>query len=206
MSKQSKYTIELERRFGKDLPDKKKSTLAKFFDIDIKYLDEVYDRGMAAGRKTGMRSNVKSLDQWGRARMTKFILNVVAAKKGQKINTKAGQDGDVVIKALGNIIVLKKPKAGSEAKYVAKYKNKSFNFGNKNFRDYILMNDKNSKYYEPDKTEREKVKSNYQSRHKNDKLKKVSRGSLSYYLLWNEPTLKKSIADYEKRFDVKIII
>ena len=68
------------------------------------------------------------------------------------------------------------------------------------------MNDKNSKYYEPDKTEREKVKSNYQLRHKNDKLKKVSRGSLSYYLLWNEPTLKKSIADYEKRFDLKIII
>ena len=105
-----------------------------------------------------------------------------------------------------NIIILKKSKANDVSKYTAKYKNKSFKFGNKNFRDYVLMNDKKNKFYEPNKEVREKTKSNYQSRHKNDKLNKVSRGSLSYYLLWDKPKLKDSIADYEKRFNVKIII
>ena len=45
MSRQSKYTIELEKTFGEKLPDKKKTTLSKFFNIPIKYLDEIYDRG-----------------------------------------------------------------------------------------------------------------------------------------------------------------
>ena len=66
------------------------------------------------------------------------------------------------------------------------------------------MNNKKSKYYEPNNEEREKIKKNYQLRHKNDKLNKVSRGSLSYFLLWNKKTLKDSIKDFEKKFDVVI--
>ena len=101
MSRQSKYTIELEKTFGEKLPDKKKTTLSKFFNIPIKYLDEVYDRGIAAGMNTGMRKGVTSTDAWGRARMTKFILNVVRAREKEKINFGRGQDSDVILKVLG---------------------------------------------------------------------------------------------------------
>ena len=55
----SKFTLELEERFGEKLKDKKKPTLSKFFDIDIKLLDEVYDRGLAAARNTGTRPSVE---------------------------------------------------------------------------------------------------------------------------------------------------
>ena len=75
------------------------------------------------------------------------------------------------------------------------------------YRDFLLMNDKTSKYYEPDKIIREKVKKNYRLRHKNDNLDNpFSAGALSYYLLWNEPSLRKSIQDYEKKFNIKIIV
>jgi len=202
----SKYTLELEKKYGEKLKDKKKETLSKFFDIEMKYLDEVYDRGLAAARNTGTRASVKSDDQWARARMNKFILNVVDARDGKKINKGAGEDGDVVEKAIGKkIIVLKKSKSG-DAKNTAKFGNKTLKFGNKKYRDFVLLHDKKSKYYEPDKTEREKVKSNYRQRHSGDKLNKVSRGSLSYFLLWNKPTLKESIKDYEEKFDVIIKI
>ena len=75
------------------------------------------------------------------------------------------------------------------------------------YRDFLLMNDKTSKYYEPDKIIREKVKKNYRLRHKNDNLDNpYSSGALSFFLLWNKNTLKKSIEDYEKIFNINIII
>tara|TARA_R110001592_G_scaffold35557_3_gene120922 strand:- start:1188 stop:1511 length:324 start_codon:yes stop_codon:yes gene_type:complete len=98
--RRSKYTIELEKKFGNALPDRKKSTLAKHFKIKENLLDDVYDRGRAAGINTGMRKNVNSVDMWGRARMNKYILNVVKARKDNKVNKGRGQDGDLVAKAL----------------------------------------------------------------------------------------------------------
>ena len=50
-----------------------------------------------------------------------------------------------------------------------------------------------------------KRKSRYIKRHINDRLKEISPGSLSMYLLWNKPTLDQSIKDYEKMFNVNII-
>ena len=31
-------------------------------------------------------------------------------------------------------------------------------------------------------------------------------GALSRWILWNEPSLKASVLDYEKRFNLKVII
>lgn len=50
----------------------------------------------------------------------------------------------------------------------------------------------------------DKKKDAYIARHKKDlETKDPTRaGYLSYYLLWNKKTLKESIADYKKRFNL----
>lgn len=88
---------------------------------------------------------------------------------------------------------------------------KSTDFGAKSYRDYTLMHQKKSSYYEPSSTERNKVKKLYQTRHKGDNLEDpTSAGALSWYVLWNKPTLKASVLDYKTQFkseveDVKIL-
>lgn len=90
-------------------------------------------------------------------------------------------------------------------KYIAKFENNTTHFGDDSYRDFILMNDRNSKFYEPSKAEREKVRANYRGRHAKDNLNDpTSAGALSYYLLWNKPTLKASIRDFERRFKIDI--
>lgn len=95
--KKSKWTIALDKY---DLPDKKKSTLSKFFDVDMDILDEVYDRGLAAARNTGTRPSVKSDDQWARARLSKLLVRLDRARKGKKIKDGRGEDTDLILKAL----------------------------------------------------------------------------------------------------------
>ena len=81
-------------------------------------------------------------------------------------------------------------------------------FGAKGYRDFTLINDPKSKYYLPTKEERDKVKRSYKARHKNDKGlgNPHSPAELSMMLLWNKPTLKASIKDYEKKHNAKINI
>jgi len=98
---ESKWTKQLEKKYGDKLQDKKKSTLSEFFKIKVKLLDEVYDRGRAAGLNTGMRKGVTSVDAWGRARMNKFIIRVMEARKNGTVNNGRGEDGDLVAEALG---------------------------------------------------------------------------------------------------------
>ena len=94
----------------------------------------------------------------------------------------------------------------SNKKYVVKDEKRKVHFGDDRYRDFILMNDPKSKYYEPNKNERERVKKNYQRRHKGDNLENpFSAGALSYYLLWNKSSLRKSIQDYQNKFNIKII-
>lgn len=79
-------------------------------------------------------------------------------------------------------------------------------FGSRGMRDYTLINDKNSKFYIPVESEREKVKNAYRSRHRNDNIDDVhSAGALSWHILWSEPTLKKGIKAYSKRFGVVVV-
>lgn len=90
-------------------------------------------------------------------------------------------------------------------KYVLKGDGITTHFGDSRYKDFVLMNTKGSKWYEPSKEEREKTRANYRRRHAKDNLDDpTSAGALSYYLLWNKPTLKASIQDYEKRFGIKV--
>ena len=99
---------------------------------------------------------------------------------------------------------LKKSKRTNK-KYVVKDEKRTIHFGDDRYRDFLLMNDRNSKYYEPNPDERQRIKANYRNRHKGDNLENpFSAGALSYYLLWNKPTLRASIKDYESKFNIKI--
>jgi hypothetical protein len=90
-------------------------------------------------------------------------------------------------------------------KYVLKGDGITTHFGDDRYKDFVLMNTRQSRWYEPSKEIREKTRANYRSRHANDNLDDpTSPGALSYYLLWNLPTLKASIRDFEKRFGIKI--
>jgi hypothetical protein len=82
-----------------------------------------------------------------------------------------------------------------------KSKEKAVSFGAEGYRDFVLMNDKSSKFYEKDKKQREKVKTAYRSRHAKDPINNpLTAGSLSYWLLWNNPTLGGSIAHFKNKF------
>ena len=73
------------------------------------------------------------------------------------------------------------------------------------YRDYTLMNDKSSIHYEPDSKIKDKIKSNYLNRHKNDPKGVHSPSSMSDIILWNKKTLRGGVRDYEKKFNVKVI-
>ena len=46
----------------------------------------------------------------------------------------------------------------------------------------------------------------YRKRHANDKINDpMSAGALSWWLLWNKPTFKQNIKDFEERFGMKNI-
>ena len=93
-----------------------------------------------------------------------------------------------------------------DKKYMIKHDNKTTHFGANKMRDFTLINNKSSQYYLPNKADRDKVKTNYRKRHRNDNLTNpYSPGALSYFLLWNKPTLSASIKDYEKRFNINIV-
>ena len=78
-------------------------------------------------------------------------------------------------------------------------------FGSSSHRDYTLMHDKKSKFYEPDFKTRERVKYAYHKRHSKEKGGRHTPSSMSKIILWNKPSLKESIKDYEKKFKVKVV-
>lgn len=84
------------------------------------------------------------------------------------------------------------------------FKHKHY-FGANLYRDFTLMNDKNSKFYEPSKEERDKVKDRYLKRHSKDPKGIHSPSTLSDMILWNKPTIRESIKDYENKYNVKVI-
>lgn len=69
---------------------------------------------------------------------------------------------------------------------------RSINFGSSDYDNFTIHKD-------------EKRKERYINRHsKNEDWNTINAGSLSRYLLWNKDTLRESIYDFQKRFDVKI--
>ena len=75
------------------------------------------------------------------------------------------------------------------------FKHKHY-FGQNNYRDFTLMNDKNK---------RDAVKSAYLKRHSKDPKGIHQPSTLSDMILWNKPTINESIKDYEKKYNVKVI-
>ena len=69
-----------------------------------------------------------------------------------------------------------------------KEKVKTIQFGDKRYDNYTIHKD-------------DKRKELYRKRHHKDKIDEpMTAGSLSWWLLWNEPTLEASIKEYERRF------
>jgi len=80
-------------------------------------------------------------------------------------------------------------------KYRVKIDNKNIDFGANGYSDYILSGGDDVK------------KRAYIARHKvrEDWTDLMKKGTWSRFLLWNQKTLKGSIKDMEKRFNIKII-
>jgi len=77
-------------------------------------------------------------------------------------------------------------------------KEKVVSFGQKGYNDFILFNEKEGAKIANTHKER------YLNRHrKNEHWDKAdSPGALSRYILWNKKTVKASLRDYKKRFNV----
>tara|TARA_R100000988_G_C3873473_1_gene104872 strand:- start:76 stop:393 length:318 start_codon:yes stop_codon:yes gene_type:complete len=90
-------------------------------------------------------------------------------------------------------------------KYMVVGDNRTIHFGQANARDFTKVSSPKSRFYLADEEERNKVKRAYRSRHKKDNLDNpYSPGALSWWLLWNKPTLRASLRDYKKRFGITI--
>lgn len=89
-----------------------------------------------------------------------------------------------------------------DAIFMVDGKEKKVSFGASGYRDYTLINDKNSKFYLPKILDRNVVKASYIRRHekKENWNNPMSAGALSRWLLWSKKTLASSIKDYKKRF------
>jgi len=80
-------------------------------------------------------------------------------------------------------------------------KEKKINFGDNRYRDFTLMNNPKSKYYEPDVKKRNMIKDRYQKRHRRylstaNNPKGLGSAALSFYILWSAPTVKGGIAKF----------
>lgn len=97
----SKFTIEFEKKYGNKIPDRKISTLAKYFKIKKSLIQEAFNRGIGAYKtnQSSVRPSVKSAEQWSYARLYKFILNVENKRQNKPHPTGRGSDGDLVERA-----------------------------------------------------------------------------------------------------------
>ena len=76
--------------------------------------------------------------------------------------------------------------------YDGEKKKKTVHFGAAGYSDFLKHRDEERKKRYID---RHKARENWSD--------PMTAGALSRYILWNKPTLKASIADYKKRFNLK---
>jgi hypothetical protein len=89
------------------------------------------------------------------------------------------------------------PSTKTDKKFMAVFinlnteKTKTVHFGSSGMNDYTITGDKEAKI-------------RYLARHKPRETwdNPVTRGSLARWILWNKPTIKASIADFKKRFNL----
>lgn len=102
VEKQSQHTTKFKKKYPDFDPDGKgrdtfTKEVAKVTGIAKGILDDVYDRGIGAGKTAGMRPSVSSYEQWAKARVFSF------ATKGSGTWGKADSDlADKVQKAVAD--------------------------------------------------------------------------------------------------------
>lgn len=70
-------------------------------------------------------------------------------------------------------------------------KKKTVHFGQKGASDYTIHKDNERK-------------ERYRNRHINDNIDNpLSAGALSWFILWNKPTIRESITSYKKHFNIQ---
>ena len=84
-----------------------------------------------------------------------------------------------------------KPDKKLMATFETEGRTKTTHFGSKGMDDYTITKDKEQR-------------DRYRQRHKKDLDTKdpTRAGYLSWFILWNKPTIKESIKDYKKRFNL----
>tara|TARA_R110001592_G_scaffold128683_1_gene340835 strand:+ start:87 stop:410 length:324 start_codon:yes stop_codon:yes gene_type:complete len=93
-----------------------------------------------------------------------------------------------------------------DKKYMLEADGKKIHFGSAKHRDYTAINNPSSKFYIKDKRERDKVRTSYRTRHRNDPYKiPLTPASLSWFILWGKPTFNESVKDYSRKIGVDII-
>ena len=93
-----------------------------------------------------------------------------------------------------------------DKKYMLEADGKKIHFGSAKHRDYTAINNPSSKFYIKDKRERDKVRTSYRTRHRNDPYKiPLTPASLSWFILWGKPTFSESVKDYSRKIGVDII-
>ena len=83
--------------------------------------------------------------------------------------------------------------------------NHTHHFGASGYKDFTLMNNRNSTFYEADKSKRDKTKRAYLARHRGDPKGIHSPSTMSDMFLWSAPTLAGGIKNYEKKYNVNVI-
>lgn len=80
-------------------------------------------------------------------------------------------------------------------------------FGDKNARDFLLLNDPESEYYDP--VNAPDVREAYLARHEANENWNVSgvdtAGFWSRWLLWEKPTLEKAVQNLYKKFGIRVL-
>jgi hypothetical protein len=83
---------------------------------------------------------------------------------------------------------------------------KVIHFGGKGYRDFTLMNDKKSVHYLSNKKQRDLVKDRYRARHAKDDIDNPeTAGALSWFILWQMPTLQGGMKNYAKKFNLRVV-
>jgi len=93
------------------------------------------------------------------------------------------------------------PKKKYMALFIDGKKKKTIHFGSNGSKDYTIYSK------EDGKKKANERKSLYYARHikREDWTKPMTAGTLAKYILWNKPTIKASISDYIKKFNLKLI-
>jgi hypothetical protein len=96
-----------------------------------------------------------------------------------------------------------KEKYQYELQYVINNETHSVFFGLRGVVNYIDINDRRKKLYMESKEQREAIKNDFREKIDKSILNKYNHPvTLEYYILYNKPTLRESIKNYERNFGV----